>query len=60
MVCKVDFEAEADDLLARLGEEFALLALEEARGGPWLDERGRRGEECHEIVTGWRGRELSP
>ncbi len=52
----VDLEAEADDLLACLGEELALLAVEEGAGRA----EGVRGwggrEEGHELVAGgWCG-----
>lgn len=52
----VDFDAHADDFLARLGEKCALLPLEKAAGwaGSHLGEagRGRGGEEGHELVAG--------
>lgn len=58
-VGEVDLDAHADDLLAGLGEEGALLTLEEAAGGAGahLGEvvGGRGGEHGHEVVAGGRG-----
>lgn len=54
----VDFDADADDFLACLGEKGTLLPLEKAAGwaGSHLGEAGggRRREEGHELVTGGR------
>ena len=50
---RVYLEADANNLLAGLCEEFALFALEEAARGPEANHGRRRREEGHKFVPRW-------
>ena len=47
----IELDAEADDLLAGLREKLALLAVKERARRAEAHDRGRGGEERHEVVA---------